>query len=654
MEDRQLRYLIAALAVSIAPLLRQLPVWLVAWCILLWGYLLIREKRGWPKFSSRMRLAVLCIGFGAVFVSAGLRFDGADFIKLLAMLAGIKPFEVHSHRDRMITLFLAYFLVITSLFVFENLAMTLYLFLSVFFTTGVLVLVNSREGALKPALQVSGGLLLKALPLTVVLFLFFPRVSGVFWGTPWHRSGQTGFTNVLGLGDVSRLVQVDKVAFTVDFEGNLPALGELYWRGVVFQQFDGQTWRPPGVQPVRTRPVFGLPEVAYKVLMEPHGHKTLFALDLPKAAPAGAQVMSDHTLAARQTVRQKFRYRAISILRPTVTSGLEARQKTLQLPGQLNPKAREMGRSWMKAGLSDRQVLSRALSFFQSGGFTYTLSPGRLGRDAIDDFLFTTRSGFCEHYASALVFLLRAAGVPARIVGGYLGGRWNSMGGYLTVRQSDAHAWAEVWLEGSGWTRVDPTSQVAPQRISAGIESALSPDALPSFLRSAKGSPITSWLRSVQDTWDGISTRWDIWFMGFSAEEQFAILSKIGLHAGNWIRWAALLLTTAATIIAGISLSVLYKRRRPGGNDDEVLQSYNRFLQKMARVGLPKQPHQGPESHAADIYRQAPEIREAVAEITNDYIVLRYSNPSGDVSGEAFKRKVKRFHPRRTLQKISK
>ncbi|BBO75049.1 hypothetical protein DSCW_24660 [Desulfosarcina widdelii] len=636
-----------ALAVAMAPLVLQLPAWAVLWCVFAWAYVLIRERRNRPPVSRVMRIVIFMVGLSAVLVSAGLRFDGGDFIALLAVMAGIKPLEVASRRDSMITVFLAYFLTITSLFVFENLSMTLYLFVSVWVTTGVLVHVNEPDGALGRQLRLSGRLILVAIPLMAMLFLLFPRLSGSFWGAPWARQGRSGFSGIMRIGDVSRLALDDEPAFSVSFDSAVPDVNRLYWRGIVFQRFDGRTWQPARNTKKRQNSIAGEDLARYTVILEPHGYRHLFALDLPVTANPVATIMEDHTLVTRRPVRQRFSYGAASFLDYRQAPAGLPDPTTLDLPDGKNPLTLALGKRWVREYTAPVEIVDAGLAFLRENGFAYTLRPDRLGPDAIDDFLFSSRKGFCEHFAAGYAVLMRAAGVPARIVGGYQGGRWNALGGFFTVRQSDAHVWCEVWLPGKGWVRVDPTFAVAPERIDQGLERALAQGSLEGSFGLGKRWWQTNWIDMLEMTWEAVNIRWNMWFMGFSAEDQLALMKRLGISLGRQGGWIVVMVLPALFIAVCIFAGRLGRRTRKPSSEDKALKIYSRFLKKTARVGLPKAPHQGPLAYAAWVSGKAPDLKQDVEKIAGLYIDLRYGREAEDSSLQQFRRRVRRFRPGR-------
>lgn len=649
MREASCRPLILALAVAMAPLVFRLPGWTVAWCMGWWGYRLMVRHRRWPAPSPGVRRTAFVVGMAAVLAAAGLRFDGADFIILLAIMAGIKPLEIKGRRDRMVTVFLAYFLVITSLFVFENLSMTLYLFVSVWVITGVLIHVNHPDGAMGGQLRLSARLVALAVPLTVLLFLLFPRLPGSFWGSPWSRQGRSGFSSIMRMDDVSRLALVDAPAFSVSFDGGPPDPAQRYWRGIVFQRFDGRSWYPGRREQPRRAAVQGRAHSSYQVMLEPHAQRHLFALDLPASADPVATILADNTLVARRPVRQRLHYRADSILDGGQTADVPPGRIFLQLPEERNPRAQALGKSWARQHPAPDAVVDAALAMFREGEFTYTLRPDRLGSHAVDDFLFTSRKGFCEHFASAFAVLMRSAGLPTRLVGGYQGGRWNAMGGFLSVRQSDAHVWCEVWMAGKGWVRIDPTFAVSPDRIDLGIEAAMAGDGLPGFLTPGGENLLARSRRAVEEAWDALNIRWNLWFMGFSAEGQLELLRRLGLTLGYRWRWLPAMLLPPLFIAIVVMLTPWRKRRSVRRGTDPALQLYARFLAKMKRAGLPKAAHQGPLDYARQIARRDPALGAAVEGITENYIALRYAGGRSAVTLRLLRRQVRKLRPGRPV-----
>ena len=590
------------------------------------------------------RIIFFSIGLSLVFLSAGMRFDGGDFITLLAVMAGVKPLEVHRHRDSMVTVFLAYFLVISSLFVFENLSMIVYLFVSVWVTTAVLIHVNAPNGSLGPQLKLSARMVLWAVPLMMLLFLLFPRLPGSFIDVPWSRQSRSGFSSVMRMGDVSQLVVMDTPAFSVFFDSPLPDVHRRYWRGIVFESFNGETWQPTRRQPPRRESIQGKDLVRYRVILEPHGQRNLFVLDLPVMAAPVATIMDDHTLRTRRPVQQRLTYYAESVLDYRQGCVDPPGGHYLKLPPNRNPRTLALGRELASAQTEPAALVRAGLDVFRNDGFTYTLRPDRLGRDAVDDFLFVSRNGFCEHFASAFTVLMRSAGVPARMVGGYQGGRWNDWGKFLTVRQADAHVWCEVWLTGQGWVRVDPTIEVAPDRIDEGIDGLF--NGLPWLSNRTRDQWLSRWIEHARQTLETVNIHWDMWFMGFSAEDQ-AVLIKNLWHQGQWL---LLILVPLMLLISFLFWRRWQRERSPATIEEKALTVYSRFLKKMSRVGLVKPPYQGAGDYARTLTQHHPALEKEVGEIVGRYQALRYGPEPGNDSLRVLRRKVRRFNPRKAMK----
>jgi hypothetical protein len=283
------------------------------------------------------------------------------------------------------------------------------------------------------------------------------------------------------------------------------------------------------------------------------------------------------------------------------------------------------------------------LQFFSVNGFVYTLKPAIPSGDAIDDFLFRTRKGYCEHFASAFAFLMRAAGIPARIVGGYLGGERNPFGNYLIVRQSDAHVWVEVWLPKTGWTRVDPTSTVAPQRIVQGAAAALPPSERPLYLSSPYWARLYGYWKPVQFAWDRANNSWNLWIVGYSNWRQRQLILKAGLKGGR-----LKIITVGLAVIlaaAGLSFALIHMGLRPGRSKttDPVQKAYLLFCRKVARRGIQKAPGQGPVDYARRIKAERKDLSDSVREITALYVRLRYGPGGSSQDVKRFQKLVKKL-----------
>lgn len=652
--DADLPPLLGALLVAGMPHFFRLPPWITAWCLLLWGYALAGARRSWIRPGRLLLSAVAVAGFGLTLLTFGGGLDSDAYVGLLSIMASLKPLEIRSFRDKIVTVFLAYFMVLANLFYSDTLIMTLYLFGSVLVTTTVLIHINHPRGAAKGKLRLAGLLMIQAIPLALILFFLFPRVQGGLWGLTRKTAGTSGFSDSMSPGSVSNLVENTAVAFRVQFDGPIPSPELRYWRGVVFVFFDGKGWRRmPGLRPQWT-PMTGGKPVEYAITLEPHRDQWLFALEMPGSIPDRGVLLNDHTIASRRPVNERRGYRMLSYLEYNTGPLQQWERISLQVPARGNVQARALAEEWARESASPREVVSRALDYFRETGFVYTFQPPLLGSEPVDDFLFRTRKGYCEHFASAFAFLMRAADIPARVVGGYQGGELNPYGDYLIVRQSDAHAWTEVWFSDTGWTRVDPTLAVAPERARRGVQDVLSLEdrARLSFLPDL--GPLTDLLRSARLGWDSVNAYWTLWVMGYTQQDQQNLLNRIGIRTDTW-KWALWTILIAAGLIAFLTLAfAVGLKYRSLEKKDPARRIYDAFRKKLARRGIDATPSQGPLDFAETVIRRRPDLNDPVREITNLYVRLRYGTPGRKVHGQTGDEKaayqtlkdlVRRFDP---------
>ncbi len=639
-KDKYIFPIIVALSIAILPQVLRLPIWIVIWCALFWGYLLLSVKYQLPLPGRSLQTLFPIFGLAGILITYRHMIGGLAFFGLLAVMAGLKPLEIRTYRDRMVTVFIAYFLVITSLLEFENLAMTLYLFFSVLIITAILIYINCPKGRFTDNLRHSATIMVQALPLMLALFFLFPRLRGNFLGTIRQATGKTGFTETLALGDVAKLVFNDETAFRVEFKGPVPAQNLLYWRGVVFWHFDGNSWNTTLRIPKSRKFIQGKNPVEYNITLEPHSKLRIFSLDVPVFSPGRTKMLSDFSLMLKRPLKKKFRYRLKSFTSYSTGDFRIWEKAALQLPPFGNKKARMLAGRWRNESSSPEEIVEKAGLFFKENNFKYNLQPSDVRRDPIDNFLFITKNGFCEHYASSFAFLMRAAGVPSRVIGGYMGGTDNPFGNYIIVRQSDAHAWTEVWLAGKGWVRVDPTSFVAPERISDGVAGAVAQEELPSFLQSENNTWALDFWATTRLRWDAISTKWDIVFVGYSYIHQkafFSYLKGFNLVSNIWIKVSMIVACFFLILVTTFLVRRIYKT---GGKKDSVQELYMKFCSKLAKTGLPKKPSQGPLDYIKMIGSRNKNIRDRATDVIDLYILLRYGKGADRKILKEFKTKV--------------
>lgn len=643
-DKRRFAVVLGAVAVAFGPHLAHVPLFVSVFVGAAWSYALAMQFRGWPVPPRWMRV-VLALACLILVVAAHGRTFGRDAgVALLALMLGLKPLEGKSVRDLLALLFLAYFVVVTNVLYAQSLPMSAYMLACVILITGALVHLHSERSDLLPDLRRGGALLIQSLPLAALLFIFFPRLPGALWGVHDSRDeGVSGFSETLEPGSVAGLSLSRAVAFRVDFPGPIPDTTDLYWRGLVLDSFDGTRWfragGPPAEADALIRALASGSRVVHTVTLEPHNARWLFALDLPVSPPEKIVFGPDRTLEAPRPVRSRIRYDMISVPGARLDEDRPDARWT-DLPAGGNSRSRELAGQWRAAGHSTRRMVDVALDMFAHDGFAYTLRPGPSQGDLIDHFLFTSRQGYCEHFASALTFLLRAAGVPARVVVGYQGGERNPVGGYLMVRQSEAHAWVEVWMEGA-WTRVDPTSVVAPLRIAQGQAAALPEEV--SALPEEGVALVRAVGRFVRLGWDASNNAWNQWVLDFSFERQRGLWSRFGLDA--WSRRGAgvLAMTLGAgiAVILGVVFVILLRPERRRA--DRVQAAYVRFCRELARHGVVRHPSEGPDALARRVGRMRPELLPLVRAVTDAYIGVRYAGRATSDDLARFERAVVHF-----------
>ncbi|MCW9089583.1 MAG: DUF3488 and transglutaminase-like domain-containing protein [Gammaproteobacteria bacterium] len=643
-------WLLGALFLVTLPHLLRMPAWLSVSCLLVFGWRLLHELRGYDLPGRWLRYLIVIIGIAAVGGAYRTLLGPDAGVALLTVMLCLKLLELRTLRDAMIALFIGYFMVVGGFLFSQSIAMGGYLFLVVLALTATLIALNHPAGRLadyRLYLSTGGKLLLQSLPLMLLMFLLFPRLSNPLWSVPEQGpSARTGLSDTIEMGTISNLVQSQAVAFRVDFDGGVPAADALYWRGPVLWHTDGRRWERMQMPIQREPPAFEVlgEEVAYTVTLEPHRRRWIFALDLPLNRPRAANTafyfLPDFQLLSEREVKEKLRYamRSATAYRlDTLSPAMHA--AATALPGITNPRTRRLAQQWLEEGITPAEIVQRGYRLFREQPFYYTRQPPQLGDDPVDEFLFSTRRGFCEHYASAFVTLMRAAGLPARIVAGYQGGEFNELGDYLIVRQSNAHAWAEVWLQEQGWLRVDPTTAVPASRVESSVDAARF-QSTSSLDDGAGFAALRKLYRQFRYGWDALNHSWNQWVLGFDRQKQLELLRKLGLHTASWGWLAGIMVGLVMAVVALIALLTLF--RRPPRRDP-VARLYQRFCDKLAKAGLPRQLDEGPTDFAARVSAARPELASAVQRISQLYIRLRYTRHGGTQDIESLRRLVREF-----------
>jgi transglutaminase-like putative cysteine protease len=579
---------------------------------------------------------------------------------LLVVMVALKFLESRNQRDQLVLIMIAYFLMFASLLTERGPLMAAYVVALVWVTTVALLKIGRRGEFLAShaAATLSGRLLLHAVPIALLLFVLFPRLPGPLWAIPGSTSsGATGLDDTMSPGDITNLGLSDEVAFRVEFDSPPPRASSLYWRGPALTHFNGRTWSmSQGLrrgENVRETIEYRGEPASYRVMLDPNGRNWAFALDMPQAwsGEASLRMSSDYQLGTffGGPRPRRLDYRVTSYVDYRAREPLtEREQETFRaLPAGSNPRARALAQSWLTDQPRPGDIVERAMAYLRSQPFEYTLTPPALGAQPVDEFLFETREGFCEHYASALTVLLRAAGLPARVVMGYQGGELNAIGGYYIVRQSDAHAWTEVWLEDDGWVRVDGVAAVAPERVALGF------DVLAANGVTTVGAGLRDgWLREVALLWDAIDTRWQTWVIGYGPELQRALLESLGFEGLRRAQRYALLLalTVAATVSVLLGLSwYLSWRQRRRVPIDAAAAYFARFVRQLTRLEVPaRAPNEGPRAYSERAASSLPHVAAHIRAVADSYLRARYEPDAGGAALAELKARVTTFRSARS------
>ncbi|MXV06637.1 MULTISPECIES: transglutaminase family protein [unclassified Xanthomonas] len=613
---------LGAALLALLPLLLQLPGTL-AWMIAL-SALLIGASSAWRPMPALLRLALVAVMLAALYWQVGLRFGRDTGCALLAAMLAIKPSELKSLRDARSLLGFALFAPFAA-FLLDQGPVTMALGLAAVIAALLCMQrLADQEGhsarrPLRGQLRGVGRLLALGLPLALAAFWLFPRLGSPLWGVPERAMGRPGLSDTMSPGQWLDLMADDTPALRVQFFGPVPAPAQRYWRGPVLWDFDGRTWRAQRGNAWAPAPAvqFAPGGWDYQLEVEPTDRRQLVALDLPLQAPAGTRLSADAVLQTERPLSALTRWRLRSAPPQRVEADLDPaqRQRALALPPGYNPRTLALARQWrQQAGADDAAIVARALQWIRRD-FAYTLQTPLPGRDGVDEFLFRQKAGFCEHFSSAFVVLMRGAGIPARVVTGYAGGTRNPFGDYWVVRRMDAHAWAEVWLPQRGWVRVDPTAAVAPERIYDTLEDRLGNGA------GAQGGNADWRLRDLAD-W--ARRGWNDLVLSFDANRQQRLLSQFGVAKLEPGQLVALFAGLAALLLGAMAWWLARGERER----DPLLRAWRGLSRRYAKRGQGRAPHEPAMAWAARVQQETGDA--TLIPLSRRFADARYAGADSD------------------------
>lgn len=646
-------WLLAAFMAVIVLHANHIPLWILVAAVLAMVWRIQRYRGAWSPPSRLVKLGLLALCVAGLLLEYGKPVGLEPMIALLVSAYTLKLLEMEHRREALLVIYLAFFIAATQALFDQSIGHTSYILGCFVLITAALVALNQgvpegEESHTQPFRPLKSAifLLLQAIPLMLLLFIVMPRV-GSLWSVPIQsHSAKTGVSDSMSPGNFSRLGRSAEVAFRVSFDGEIPRQHQLYWRGLILSGFDGRTWSstdPLRYDETHLTQWFGKKKHQWDSLIERRGESTdyrvvleatqqpwLFSLPTPVPRSSGVALTRDFRLLSSKPVSRKTQYDVSSWLDYSIASEYlspKERSLSLELPSGYNPKSLQLAQKWRREIRDDLLLVQKILALYNQE-FIYTLKPPLLGTHSVDEFLFETKKGFCEHFSSSFTFLMRAAGIPARVVAGYQGGERHP-DNYLVVRQYDAHAWAEVWVKGKGWIRVDPTAAVAPERIEFDLESALGDQT--GYLADSPLSLVQfrhiSWLNKIRLSLDSLNYQWAKWVLGYDKEQENILQKWLGEYSP--LRIALLLLIVGGgvlTVIALWHLRTLWYSKLWHSEYDELDRIFLKLCKKLEKAGIPRYPGEGPRDYANRVAEQRPELARIVKGINSVYEHMRYGN----------------------------
>ncbi|RAO75090.1 transglutaminase TgpA family protein [Dyella jiangningensis] len=644
LEARPFDLLCLTVAVVLAVHAPHMPIWLAAALAGTLGARWWQRRRRGGRAPALLKLPLVALLSGVVIFYYGSLFGREPGAALAVGLLVLKLLESETARDARVGAAFSCFALMSALLFDQGMVATVLVALGLLPALATLRALEPTHAAvplpreLLPAL----GLLAASLPLALLAFVLVPRLSSPLWGTPNPGQARTGLSEDMSPGDFTDLLTDDRPAMRVSFDAAPPPTSQRYFRAYVMWNYDGRRWSHIGTGGTPGEVEHQSPLTRYTITLEASGQRVLPALDVPVEAPEQALLSFDYEVLSARPVNDTRTYtlRSASSYRLEPRLDDRERRRGLRLPAGFNPQTQALAQRWRaEFGSNDKAIVQAALKLFHDGGFSYTLAPAPLGRDAVDDFLFSTHEGFCEHYSSAFTVLMRAAGIPARVVTGYQGGYWNELGNYLLVRQSDAHAWSEVWLPGQGWRRVDPTAAVRPERVRLGAAAAATGE--------ATGWSPSQWWLGLRNRWDVVNRWWNQGVIGFDTLRQHGLLTPFGLRDAD-PGMLGLLLAIGGSLFAALGLAwAMWKRPA----NDPARASMQLLERRLASLGVVRRHSEGPQHFFIRAARALPTHRAELERLMRTYLELRYAydEPPAELL-KNFRQAARDFRPRRMVK----
>ena len=637
-------WVILSLSLVVAPHLTRFPGWAIVFLsvMFLWRLLCINNTR-W--LAPKWLLIILTIFTSAgIFVYFGTLFGQTAGTVLLCILLGIKLHESQTRRDFMLLISLSFFIIVTNFLFSQSIPTVIYMLAIVIVLIMSMISINQNDASLttNDKLKLSIKMLAQAIPLMLIMFVLFPRISSPLWELPENQqTAVTGLSDSMSPGNISNLIQSSAPAFRVEFKGQIPQQHQLYWRTLVLWYFDGQTWEKGNQNASSMATLSSASDfIDYTVTLEPHQKNWLFALDMPVEVPEKINYTNNFVLRAKQNINNLYQYKIKTALNYKIQEKTSYWENIagLKIPENTNPETIRLGKKISQEIKDPEKIVNHVLNMFNQQNFHYTLNPPLTpGFNPVDQFLFKTKRGFCEHYASSFTLLMRSAGIPARVILGYQGGTVNPLNNVMTVRQSDAHAWSEVWIKNRGWVRIDPTAAIAPQRIERNLNAALDEnESRPLHMRINSGI-----IKDILFYWDAADNQWNQWIVGYDTKMQQKLLESILKQQLAFSDLVLIMISSFAIVFTIISILIMrpwYRKKI-----DPVTEIYDQFCKKLSKQGINRELYEGPNDFAERVISTLPDQKASIQLITRLYIRLRYQATHNKKQFEQFKLHTKKF-----------
>ncbi|MDH5572925.1 MAG: DUF3488 and transglutaminase-like domain-containing protein, partial [Gammaproteobacteria bacterium] len=622
-------------------------------CCLMIFWRFLYEFYRFPLPGRFIRTLILILALFALYSNYSTLIGQSAGSALLVLMLTMKLLELDKHRDVVVILYISFFVIVTGFLFEQGIIMATYMLFAVWMLLTTMVIWNQQanKNQIPPDyklhhFRLSFILLFQSLPLMFLLFFLFPRLPGPLWSIPEESGRSTGLSDTLEPGSMSQLSNNPDIAFRVKFDGPIPISSKLYWRGPVLSLYDGVKWHAAEINLHTTKreDTTVSEPVDYTITLQPHNQRWLFALEAPSDIPAQSNISNDLQLISNNLITSITQYKIRSYLNYYYdTQFLQNPKLTLAIPENTSPKTRIFIHNLQQQYSSQKDLVRAVLNHFRDQAFYYTRKPPKLYGDITDEFLFETRRGYCVHYASAFAVMMRMANIPARIISGYQGGEENTLSDYLIVRQSDAHAWVEIWLAGDGWLRIDPTSVIPPQRIE-NAEDILrhQENSFQKQFRLSQGG-LTRSLHQFRLAIDAVNYHWNSWVIGYDHNKQQSIFTSLGLDKLSLSKYVLYMTAIVLLLIFTVSLFVFKKKRQ---KITAITALYNQFCKKLAHCGFEKLPQESATDFANRVISQRNDLAAEIIPITRLYNLLRYASTKDAPELAGFRNKIKVFRPK--------